>query len=276
MPDWVLGDYIYKRAIKIQSLAAPIPSSQPVTVTFPYSLLDNKKLRVGLEDLEVEYQGQAIYRDVIATADKVYVTFQLQDEIESLHINQSYSIYTGNPTLATPPIRASQIAASYYPDTFASSSTTTVEGVPDWAYWPNRIIYNDTLISYTRPGEHWKEGYTQVPQARASTKLIADRMRLICEVGPDQGIIQVRTNTDEWQEIDLYSDTVSVRSVFEVVDLPRNKLNELTVLATGRSRYPSQDFKVNVQMVDYNYDFISEDLGEEVKPLSWSSYVGGV
>lgn len=276
MVTWISDKYVYRRGIELTSLNSDIQPLQPATIAIPSSVSDAKKVRVDFGDLEIVYNNQALYRDVIVYSGAIYITFQIQSEILANTLDANYFLYMGNPDLATPLTRNSQQPASYYPDVFSADSSLTLDEVPLWAYWPNRILYDSTLISYTRPGEHWIEGYTQVSQARASTKLIADRMRLICEVGPNQGIIQVRTNTDQWHEIDLYADTVSVKPVFEVKDLPSNKLNELTIIATGRSRYPSQEFNANVQMIDYSYDFYVEDAGEEVRPLSWSSYVGGV
>lgn len=275
MSEWLSDKYLYRRPIRIAPYGSAIPKLHPVTVQLPKVLRDNNKLLPSFEDLEVSYKGNVVYRDVLEDGEAIYVTFQAQEAITGDNDNTDYHIYTGNYTLSQLMVRSDWQVAPYYPDPFEDSGFS-ISGVPGWANWPNSILYNDTLISYTRPGEHWKEGYTEVPQARASTKLVADRFRLICEVGPDQGIIQARVNDRDWQEIDLYSDERKLSPVFVSIDNPRHQLNELTVIATGRSKYPSQPFKANVQRIDFNYDFEVTELGEDIRPISWSSYVGGV
>lgn len=275
LSDWLLDKYTYRRQVRIESDSFRVPFLHPVTVKLPGSIVSSNKARTDFQDLEVAYGSSFIYRDVVEYDGDIYVTFQSQEELPANTHDLNYVVYMGSPGLNDVPTRLTYQAADYYPDPFELEGFE-VPYQPSWSYWPNSIGHENTLVAYTRPGEHWVEGQTKTPQSRASTKLPADRIRLICQKGPNQGIIQVRVNNQEWQEVDLYSDDYELSAVFVASDLPRSTLNELTVLATGRSRYQMPEFNANIHRIDFNLSFDSLDSGEEIKPLSWSSYVGGV
>lgn len=129
-------------------------------------------------------------------------------------------------------------------------------------------------INYTRPGEHWRHGVSNVDNARATVLLYAHHFRIMSEVGRDKAIMEVQVDGSEWEDVDLYSDIEEIRPVYEKYDLSAD-LHEVRVRVSGRSRESSIGDEVNIHSFEYFKSAQALDTGEEVIALFWKTSLGG-
>lgn len=275
--EWWDGKYLYRRSL---SVAAPIegcPMHHPVTFVLPAAVKhNNKTILETYDDIEIVYQDidesetpftTPIERDVIDYEDQTYITFETQEHLEAGSSSQRYYLYYGNPN-ASGDVSRERIEGQ------AADIASDIPYLPSWAHWPLSVDFDDPRIAYTRPGEHWNEGYTSNPAARATFKYPFSRARIISESDRDMGILRSRVNIEPWQEHDLYSPQPNLVSVVEYEGLPEGRLNELLIASTGRSRYENTGADINVKKVQFSHALQVNDLGEQVNELAWSSFVG--
>jgi len=308
---WWHEDYLYRRTLLVEAPAGEgVPASHPLTAIVSHVLIDNGKVRSDFEDVEVVYMdgdGKAhlLYREVEEVfapedsdlEDVLEVRFQLQNELEPADVlTDRYYLYYGNLELTNRPDRPGFVFIDGgtpevtgedgeldggEPDTeFVEGDE--VEGGDPWVsvelkdVWPIRIQHDDNLITYTRPGEHWKGGVSTRPLARATIQIYCTKFRILSEVGPDRGIMEVQINDGEWDEVDLYSPDPEIRPVFEVWNMDPLKLHEVRVRVAESTNTLSVGLNVNIVAVEYSKPVILSDVGEQVSDLIWSSFVGGV
>lgn len=140
--------------------------------------------------------------------------------------------------------------------------------------WPATIVNTADRINYTRPGEHWKNGVSDVSNARATILLYARHLRILSEVGRDKAIMEVQIDGSEWEDVDLYSEVPGITSVFEKYDLS-DELHEVRVRVTGRSNESSIGDTVNIDSLEYFKSVKALNAGEEVVSLFWKTSFGG-
>lgn len=255
---WFQTEYLYRRKISLSS-KVDVAAGLPARAYLPIVVDTNGKVRSDLEDIEVVYvdpQGdnQLIARSVEKTVDNIIVSFLLQEDLESDDVlTDRYYVYYGNPDLKNQPSRP----------------TATI---PDW---PSTTPHDGGLISYTRPGEHWKDGVSSTAGSRMSLLLYTTKFRLKSEKGNNKGRFKIRVDFEDWEEIDLFSDATSQEYVWSIEGLSAEEVHELKVTVLPDSNPSSLGSEVNVISVDYESPAVGTDLGEEITTLSWSVSSGG-
>lgn len=268
---WWLDEYIYRREL---SLRAPehesVPSFHPVEVHLDWVLFDNGKLRTDFADVEVVFhsddESTHLYREVEALESGLVVRFQLVAGLTEGTISDGeYYVYYGNLDVENVPNR---------PD-YVTIGVTDDEEKPLRGAWPISLTHNDSLIAYTRPGEHWREGVSSHPLARATTQIYCNKFRIMSEVGLEYGMMEVQVDGGAWEEVNLYRRTPGIIAVYELDGLDPNELHEIRIRVMGQMSPQSLDSKVNVKSIEYSKPVISSDVGEQVNDLMWSSSLGG-
>lgn len=257
---WLQDEYIYRRNLSMVS-PTTVPAGHPATVKLAKSLFTQGKTRPDYEDIEVVYVTddatpvlQVVDRIVEDNALTIDVTFNLQEGmITGEEVNERYYVYYGNLNLTNQIARPSQLIES----------------------WPVTIAHDDGIITYTRPGEHWEDGRSNTPRARANLVFYGTQVRLVSEVGFYQALLEAQVDNSDWETVDLFSTTPEVKTVYEKFDLDPETKHELTLRVVGDSNLNSLGDSVNIVSVDYRKPVIITDLGEQVNDLVWSSSVGG-
>lgn len=307
---WWHQNYFYRRRLTITAPPEPIPQTHIITAHLGEVLLENGKVRHDFEDIEVIYEKTPqeplyqddldeldyedadfettddteliqMHREVTHDENGIHVTFQIQAPMEPHEILENkYRIYYGNPTLKNQLSRLSPILMSG--TLFPNSDLYMTDTINPW---PEGVDYDNTgvgggygRISYTRPGEHWKDGVSSTPLARASLLIYATAFRVVSAVGPDKAIMEVQVDNGEWQEVDLFrpeEEAEEFASVYEEFDLSPNWIHEIRVRVLGRANTSATGDEVNIKGIEYVKPVQATDDGEEVNEDSWSSYVGG-
>jgi hypothetical protein len=271
---WWLSQYLYRRQLRIVApFDEDVAAGHPVRVNLPSILIKNRKVRSDLEDLEVVYvEGASIThlgRAVLLHSDNtIDVFFNLVKGMDAGDfVEGEYYIYYGNLFLEAQPIRPTIV-----PDDVIFPSLELTEQY-DFNNWPAQLQFDSPRVSYTRPGEHWRDGRSTVPNSRVNILLNAFSLRIISEVGPDQGILEVQIDGQPWEEVDLFSPIVEVKPVYTTYGLS-SSLHELVLRSSGRSNPSSFGEEVNLQEIEYYKSVIGFDMGENVVSLFWKTAAG--
>jgi hypothetical protein len=261
--SWWKADYLYRRPITVIAPGEPVPQGHFVETILPRVISDNHKIREDFEDIEViEAVGAelAVLAREVEQLDNgdILVRFLLQEDLESNQILAGrYYIYYGNPELTnfeTRPIILDGI--NLWPVTF-------------------HVPGNSSPMTFTRPGEHWIEGVSSERYARASVFLYATDLRIHSEKAIDRGIMQVRVDDGDWQDVDLYSFEAETVPVHIFSDLSP-ALHEFQMRVSGRSADISLGEEINIQTVDYVKAVQAIEQGEQVLGIFWVTNFGGL
>ncbi len=153
----------------------------------------------------------------------------------------------------------------------AGSPVSQDADLEDWSL-PMRKSWNQRGVSFTRPGDHWTNGRSDNPDARAVFRFRGDKVRVRFVAAPDGGIARVSIgNTVEY--VDLFRMARSTKTVtFDDLD---PGLHEVKVEPTGRSHSNSRGEQVRLLSFDYSLHVDVKDMGEEVYDVEWSGNIGG-
>jgi hypothetical protein len=244
-------------------------AGHPVTITMPASLATHSKVREDRADLEVLYLNQEDEWMLLGRAiENDQVSFPLAEDIsDGEHVFHKYYMYYGF-------LEADKIFPSE--ELLPGEILPTFGGVNPLAYWPVRIPYDNSQITYTRPGEHWIEGASSTRSARAVFPFFGTRVRIISNAGLDKGRFEVRLDEGDWEIVDLFESVSEAREVYAATDLEPGR-HEVQVRVLAESNEKALDNEINILRFEYSKSIIATDLGEEAdESLDWGSSVGGV
>lgn len=258
---WFQNDYVYRRNIELTSPVS-VSAGHPVSVVLPQVLEDNGKVREDYEDIEVVFETDdatpqviLLDRDVESTEDGIKVTFNLHEDIDADTDVGNYYVYHGNLALTNKPSRPT--------DSFAE--------------WPITILSDTGEVSYTRPGEHWVDGKSNTLNARATFLFYGRKIRVISDLKPVGAIMEVQVDNGDWTSVNLFSRVLEEdQPVFSTEDLDPELRHEIRIRVSGEVDPSSLGDEVNIKSIEYEKSVITTDLGEELRSLAWSSFVGGV
>lgn len=251
----------YRRALQIVAPLGGLPVNHPVTATVALDkTVVRGKMRADLSDVVIAYGTNDTPREWIVlpaqvTSDgtNVVVNFPLAADLpDGVTTSSNYYIYYGNRTdlifAATP--------SSYVP-----------------IDWPILVAYGDPGVSYTRPGEHWRTGISNVKHAKATLRFDGIKIRIIANTGPANGIAQVQIDDGPWVDVDQYSvsDQQAVEVFSQDLEVGRHVIR---VQVSGRKNPSSTGTTVNIVRFEHKKAGIAIDVHEEIIDLMWTSTVG--
>ena len=252
---WWDSSYPLRRKLLLVPPPEGASAGQPVTFDLPAVLNEYNKVLSDGSDLEAVYQDDddayhVLDREVIFTEelpDKI--TFALFEDL--LGPTDRYSIYYGNPSVAVPP-------SSF-----------------DYSEWHNREDETSFNLTFTRPGEHWNEQSSSTPGARAAFRFYGDHVRMVSDVGRDQGIAEISVDEGPWEDVDLYSVTPQEEVIVWSKEglVPGEHLVHVRV--SGRQTPASSGYNVNIRYFEYLKYVDVIDEGEVVDVRVWDSVIGG-
>lgn len=300
---WWNNSYLFRRPIVVQTKTRVEPG-EPVTVQVPKKYKTQKKIRTDLLDVEIVYeyaslddvQHYVLERAVSEDDDWIYVTFDLfhpydseailrdldgydgdastdsakEEKIASLPV--SYYVYYGNETMEDSPRRhilfpdedvfpSDEIFPNYY----------IVYGVYTEKEWPSSVTEASQRISYTRPGDDWKDGVAHRPGATATFKFHGERVRILSDLSPEYGAMEVQLNEQPWVGVDLKAgELIESQEVFSDVTSNPSSTNTVRVRVAGTE-------PINVKSFEYKEYTEGTLKNEEVNDsIAWSAFTGGV
>lgn len=251
-------DNTYPLRRNLQIIPPPVGgvANDPITFDFPAALNANAKIQPDGSDIEVLFLRNEMWlrlpRQIVWGYDDLpdKVIFPLVEDLTEP--TEQYFVYHGNPAVAITSEQA------------------------NFNEWHTRVEVGDPALTFTRPGEHWDdEGVSTTEDARATLQFYGDRVRLVADTGPDQGIFEVQVDDGSWGDISLYS--VSEQPgvvVWEETDLMPG-FHQVIVRVSGRQDPSSSSYNTNVKYFEYQKFFNIIDLGEEVDERVWTSVLGG-
>lgn len=246
---WWNTAYPLRRQIKITPPEDGVLAGHPIEIPVSAEWLISNKVREDGENLEVAYQeedGSWLVLDRLFTPTKV--TFLLPFDLEAE--STSYYLY------------------------YASASIPLPHVTPIIPSWPVIAGLESHNLTFTRPGDHWEDGISDVEDAWANFRFNGVKVRLISEVGPEGGIAEVYLDAEASVEVDLFDLTTAVKPVWEALDLTPGP-HEVRVRVSGRKDESSVGYNINVQSFEYSKAIGVEDLGEQFDDRVWSSVLGG-
>lgn len=251
LDSWWDNTFPFRIPVNISSLRT-ITSTHPVTVAIPLSVAINLgKMRSDFADLNALFYDADndtwILLPVYISNDGVNltVTFDTVEALNQRSVDQ-YFIYHGN--------LSSAVASTYTPSD-----------------WPILIPAYSEFVSYTRPGEHWRDGFSSTAGAVATMQFYGSQVQIISDVG-EYGIMEVSIDGGAWTKVDLFAvDEASSIPVFTQYGLARH-LHTIRVRCTGELNPSSGSDVINIQSFEYK-SFIDVDaFKEEFAPqLFWTS-----
>lgn len=254
--SWLSDDYLFRRKLTIASAPQLLPIGHPVEVELPLSIFDSGKLRGDHADLEIVYvagdgQMTALYREVVRDNLSIKVTFAVKEEtIEDITPLGSYYVQYGNPNLLNTPTRET---TPYLP-------------------WPVSYGRDEGDITYTRPGEHWNSGVSEVAGARANLLTYAKSLRVVYVGKTGYGIVLSQLNDLPTNQIDLnveYSDAeTEVYDEYTDLDLTQH---ELKIENAGFNDSLESSFTIELDRVDVVLPAELQSQNEELNSSIWGN-----
>lgn len=263
---WWDSSYSCRRDILITATPDGLPNGHPITVFVPREIYDNGKVQSDFKDLEVLYLVSEIPdtwtrlpRVVERVSGYYRVRFLLQEEIEGEKTSKKYYIYYSNPFKSTP-------------HTLGNPYTNSIEELD----WPLNISYLSGLISYTRPGEHWNSGESDVAEAKATFQFYGPQVKVIMDKGPSFGIVEIQIDSEPWVRVDLYSSALSESAdIFSIAQLSTGA-HTIRVKVTGQKNPASSSANVKLRSFKCKRHSVGIDLREEqYSSYSWSGKIAG-
>lgn len=260
---WWNHSYIYRRATKIEvNPDEGLPSGHSASFLLPKTVLSQNKIRIDRQDIEVAYlrssvpeSWQLIGRSIEDFAEYYKITFTIQEAIAPGSTCSDYYIYYGNPELKNRPERPA----------------------PDFSMWFITEEYDSNKITYTRPGEHWIDGESNVTGARATYKFWGPEFRVFMDKGPSCGFVGITIDDVHEYLVDLFSFDDEVSSlVFRALDLGSGE-HRVELRVAGEKNPVSSGFSVKLSKIESDYHSIISDVAEQHdEALFWGGSVAGV
>jgi hypothetical protein len=264
---WWNDAYSARRNLRITAPPDGLPKNHPITSFIPKNIYDQGKVQSDLRDLEVLYLVSTIPdvwrrlpRAIESVSNYYRVRFLLQEDLAKDESTDLYYVYYANPFRDT-----------VYPlgNPYAYSSSEMD--------WPLEALYSNPLVSYTRPGEHWSLGESDVRDAKASFQFYGPQVKIIMDKGPGFGIIEVQVDSSDWEEIDLYNSTLLQSQEIFLKGQLGNGVHNIRVKVTGKKNPASTSAKVKLRSFQYKKHSVALDLKEDqYSNYNWSGRIAGV
>lgn len=252
--DWWNGKYFIRRQLSFTSdTGSTIPAGYPLYVQFDYvTLINSFKVRSDFADLQVLYWDstlatpawQLLGRDVSIVGANIVIKF---NTVKAITLPESnYYVYMGNSSLLTAPTTPTYTSADYVID------TSTASGLG---------------LTFTRPTEDWENGLSQVVDAKATFAFSGISARIVMEMGPDHGIMQLKVDSNDPIFIDTFAATTSQVIVYTASDLIVGK-HYFRMQATNEKNPASTNNQIKIIKVQYSKFTEGIDQGEEIYSTS--------
>lgn len=254
--SWWNSYYSFRKPLELSSVET-LAADHIVTLSLDVAaMVSAGKVLSDYSDLEVIFDDGSTATALSREVDDLGIEFNLFQELESTSVSTGeYYLYYGNSLLLDIPTR----------DAFVEN------------LWPIVLESDNTLISYTRPQEHWIEGRSSTTNALATVSFSGRNVRIKSDTDNDQGIMEVRIDNEPWEEVSLYSlDTDAGAVVYERTEL-RNGRHTLQIRVSGRKSPSSTGVEVNIVSVDYA-GMVNIAVGsEEIKAETvWNTVSSGI
>ncbi len=259
---WWNTNYYFRRPIQVIAPPDGVSTGHPATVHLDIELKYLNKFLPDYSDTEiVQVINDAtpsfvvLPRAVLETPTHIEITFPLQYDLgANAVVENTYYVYHGNPDLNNKPAR---------PVEFLNP-------------WPVQVDTTENVVTFTRPGEHWKEDNTTRRNARVTFMFYGDRVQLIAHRNNHSAIAQVRLDNSPWEDVDLHSPTQTVAMVWSEIGLLPGR-HELQIRHSGRMNPSSQGRDLTIEGFEYRKDIRTVDGGEQLDTQrAWSSLMVGV
>lgn len=259
---WWSSSWLYRRYLSIKAPPTGIQANHPMSVYVSKDVLALNKLRSDFRDIRVvelvsltPETWRVHAHDIEETSSHLIVRFALPEALTPNESEQGrYFVYYGNKYLTN------SIPVDSY----------------DWSLYPLEVPYSAPGMTYTKAGVHWINGYSSKRLSRGSFRFWGSRIRLYSNKGPDQGILQVRVDDDDWTPVDLFShESLSNEMVYEITDLADAK-HVFKFRVSGAKHPSSSGITCNISKLTYSKFGIFTNVKEQANSrLFWGSGVGG-
>lgn len=259
---WWNKNWLYRRYLSITTPPTGIQVSHPMSVYLSKDVFALNKVRDDWKDIRVvelvsltPETWRVHAHDIEETSSHLIIRFALPTAMaRNTSEEGKYFVYYGNKYLT----------GAVPVDTYA------------WSLYPLEVPYNAPGITYTKAGVHWIDGVSSKRLSRGSFRFWGSRVRLYSNKGPDQGVLQVRVDDDEWTNVDLFNYEQSLdEMVFEATDLADDK-HVLKFRVSGAKHPSSSAITCNVSKITYSKFGIFTNVKEQANSrLFWGSGVGG-
>lgn len=264
---WWNNAYSARRNLKITAPPDGLPKNHPITVFVPKSIYTQGKVQSDLKDLEVLYLVDTVPdvwrrlpRSVESVSNYYRIRFLVQDDLGGGSSTESYYVYYANP-----------FRNAVYP--LGNPYIYSISELD----WPLEALYSDSSVSYTRPGEHWKSGESDTPEAKASFQFYGPQVKIIMDKGPSFGIVEVQVDSSGWEEIDLYNPTLLQSQEIFLKGQLGDGIHNVRIKVTGRKNPASSSANVKLKSFKYKKHSIAQDLKEDqYSNYNWSGRIAGV
>lgn len=250
---WWNKFYGARRNLRITATPDGLTVGHPITAFVPKNISLQGKVQNDFKDLEVlrlvstvPDVWERLPRTIESLSTHYRVRFLLKDLLKDNESTDKYYIYYSNPFRNTPYPLGN-------PYKYDSSELD----------WPISIEYSDSLISYTRPGEHWNSGKSEISGAKATMQFYGPQVRIFMDTGPDCGQIEVQVDTRSWEKIDLYKSASAANSLVYNASQLGDGMHEIRVKVLGQKNPASSSASVRLRSIQYKKHSVAQDLGEE-------------
>jgi hypothetical protein len=253
---WWSSRWPYRRTVTITApLDQEVPVGHPIVLTLSSTVHGQGKLRDDYADLEVLHFVDDVWRRIPRRVTEVNGNLEvryLTDVYLSPGASDTYYVHYG------------------YPDSTGAGRANFVDNP-----WPIVVPYNSTEISYTKPGEWWKQGITGKVGASASMEFDGTAVRLVSVKGPDDAMAELQLDDLPWQRADLWSPVEVPAEVMRWESLAPGA-HKIRMRATGGRNPSSVGTTVDVLKFEFVTSVVTYVGPEEVLVSMWrQSGVGG-
>lgn len=261
---WWDQNWTYRRSMYIKSGPLGLPAKHPIEVYLNSDIKKRNKVRDDYGDIVVCYlasrspeRWQVLSRSAAQYSQSEFrVQFYLEKAISPDTISENeYFVYYGNPKLVN----------TYNMYTYIHND------------WPVVVDPYSGDVAFTRLGEDWAGGHSNVVGSSAVLKFYGDQIRVVSNMGPSYGIMAIRIDGGDWEQVDLYSALDRENTlVYEARGLTIGGEHTLEMKVSGDRNTLSSSIEVNFTNIYYKMYNIPEDVGEECNSkLLWQSVLGG-
>jgi hypothetical protein len=263
---WWNSAYSCRRNITIEATPDGLPIYHPVTAFVPRDIFTNGKLQADQRDLEVLYlvsEVPDVWRQIPRTIERVSnyyrVRFLLQEALGADELTSKYFIFYSNPFKTT----------DYLMGNPYSSSISELD-------WPLEVTFSSRAVSYTRPGEHWNNGYSEIANAKATFQFYGPQVAVYMAKGPKYGIVEVQVDSGPWERVDLFSSTEVDSSLVYTGTQLGDGIHECRLRVLGQKNSSSSSIAVQLKSFKYKKHSVAKDIKEEhYEGYGWHGGISG-
>jgi hypothetical protein len=257
LTPWWNNSYQFRRKIRITpDPFRPVEVGYPITVEIDYpTYLTLKKMRSDFADIEIikinrtyDFADEVLERVPFKVVQdpvtlKLLITFNAVERIT--YENVDYSIYYHNSALSNIGAPLAYTDSDYVISVTPESHTSA--------------------LTFTRPTEDWKFGFSDVINARVALSFYGRNARLQVEKGPDRGTLELRVDDGIPVMINTYNQTYVDDVVYTTSGLTVGD-HMIRVRVTGDKAASSQAHGIQFRSFDYSFHVDTQLLFEEIQP----------